>query len=312
MKKTVSLLLAISMVFALVSCGGEAVPEESAQQVEAEEKIPDIPLFPFKEVAQYGYMDIEGNRIIEPQFNFARPFCDDMACVAVAGKWGAINKAGEMVIATQYEDMGDFNEGYNSIKINGKWGLVDKKGNVVIEPKYEELSAPSEGLICAKTNGKCGYMDLNENWVIEPKFHSGYNFSYGIAAAQLKEDDKWGFIDKSGNWKIEPQYKYVSAFREGWARVADDNDHLFIDTEGKVVLDPDCKILIGFSEGWSPAYVHAGIGVNKYGYIDKNGNWVIEPSFDGCSTFNDGLAIVGLNGEEFYIDKTGKRVDPKK
>ncbi len=44
-----------------------------------------------------------------------------------------------------------------------------------------------------------------------------------------------------------------------------------------------------------------------YGYIDRTGNWVIEPSFDSANRFSQGLAIVLIEGEDSYkyIDRTG-------
>lgn len=44
-----------------------------------------------------------------------------------------------------------------------------------------------------------------------------------------------------------------------------------------------------------------------YGYIDRTGNWVIEPSFDSANGFSQGLTIVLIAGEDSYkyIDRTG-------
>jgi hypothetical protein len=39
----------------------------------------------------------------------------------------------------------------------------------------------------------------------------------------------------------------------------------------------------------------------KYGYIDKQGHFVVNPQFDEAGEFNDGLAAVRIGN-----DKTGK------
>ncbi|EAH9640326.1 WG repeat-containing protein, partial [Campylobacter coli] len=46
----------------------------------------------------------------------------------------------------------------------------------------------------------------------------------------------------------------------------------------------------------------------KYGFIDKNGEFVIKPNFDDAWYFREGLAKVGLNGKYGFIDKSGKIV----
>jgi hypothetical protein len=43
----------------------------------------------------------------------------------------------------------------------------------------------------------------------------------------------------------------------------------------------------------------------KWGYIDRRGNMVVEPQFDGADFFNEGLAAVQKNGKLGYIDALG-------
>ena len=52
-----------------------------------------------------------------------------------------------------------------------------------------------------------------------------------------------------------------------------------------------------------PAYQS---GVNKYGYINKEGEFVIPAQFDQASSFSCGYAIVGLNGIYYYINTKGE------
>lgn len=56
-----------------------------------------------------------------------------------------------------------------------------------------------------------------------------------------------------------------------------------------------------FSEGLIPA--KSG---DKWGYIDKTGEYVIEPKFEEASAFSEGLAKVKINGKYSYVDKNGK------
>ncbi len=49
--------------------------------------------------------------IIEPQYEDASSFSDDLAAVKQGGKWGYIDRDNKMVIAPKYDYAGDFNEG---------------------------------------------------------------------------------------------------------------------------------------------------------------------------------------------------------
>ncbi|WP_457565267.1 WG repeat-containing protein [Caldithrix abyssi] len=42
--------------------------------------------------------------------------------------------------------------------------------------------------------------------------------------------------------------------------------------------------------------------------MDRAGTQAISQTFEACSPFRNGLALVRLNGKVAYIDKTGKLV----
>ncbi len=90
------------------------------------------------------------------------------------------------------------------------------------------------------------------------------------------------------------------------------------DDSSKVVIEPQfidlCSAERPFSEDL------AGVAVlkdaeKKWGYIDKNGKWIIQPAFDGVHPFSEGLAAVSTGGKENrkwgFIDKAGKLVIPQ-
>ncbi|MEO0020342.1 MAG: WG repeat-containing protein [candidate division WOR-3 bacterium] len=61
-----------------------------------------------------------------------------------------------------------------------------------------------------------------------------------------------------------------------------------------------------------PKKGHAGLFPvkvkDKWGYIDKTGNLVINPQFDDAWSFSEGLAVVQIGDKLGYIDKTGNLV----
>mgnify|MGYP006334487577 CR=1 FL=1 len=66
-------------------------------------------------------------------FEDARTFNDaTYAAVKVNGKWGFVNKEGEMVIDPVYDDARSFSNGLAAVMIDGAWGFIDKNGELVI------------------------------------------------------------------------------------------------------------------------------------------------------------------------------------
>lgn len=46
----------------------------------------------------------------------------------------------------------------------------------------------------------------------------------------------------------------------------------------------------------------------KWGYINKSGDFKIDPKYDACATFSCGLAMARVDGDVMFIDKSGKKV----
>ena len=126
----------------------------------------------------FGYINKNGEYIINPQFEYASWFSEGLASVGIGDKYGYINKKGEIAINPQYEGASDFYEGLAAVKIGEKWGFINKKGQIAIEPKYN--FQPS------------GF----RNGLAKVVFQKNIcNESLGIKYYEVT----WGYIDKSGN-----------------------------------------------------------------------------------------------------------------
>jgi hypothetical protein len=69
-----------------------------------------------------------------------------------------------------------------------------------------------------------------------------------------------------------------------------------------VFLDLSEGCFTAFSEGLCPAKVRSG---EKAGYINRRGDFLIQPAFDRAGHFSCGRAIVAVNGKTGIIDKQG-------
>lgn len=104
-------------------------------------------------------------------------------------------------------------------------------------------------------------------------------------------------------------YGYVSAFHEEVA-VANFPFNLFtgfgkygyIDRNGNIVIDFQFATANSFSEGLAVA----SFDHKKYGYINHSGEWAIEPLFDYAGNFSDGKARVQIGYRWFYINTAGQ------
>lgn len=94
-----------------------------------------------------------------------------------------------------------------------------------------------------------------------------------------------------------------------------DNLYGFINNKGEIVVEPQYNSVGLFSEGLC-AVVKRENNVSKLGYIDYNGELVIDLQFQQYlyegSDFSDGMAVVRLNNKSGYINKKGEIIfEPK-
>ncbi|MEH8029555.1 WG repeat-containing protein [Gallibacterium anatis] len=138
-------------------------------------------------------------------------FYEDLAVfIDKNGLYGFVNRDGEVIIEPKFLYAGRFSQGRSAVKDrNQLWGFIDKTGKYVIAPQYVCVGAFSnEGLAgvynggyllnggCA--GGKWGYMDIYGNWVINPVLDYAERFSKGKAKVSFQ--GYTGFIDRYGNW----------------------------------------------------------------------------------------------------------------
>lgn len=108
----------------------------------------------------------------------------------------------------------------------------------------------------------------------------------------------------TGELAIKPQYKHAWVFSDGLASVDDNGWIKFIDVKGNVAIDPKIPYIAG-AEGY---VFHNGHCVlhsnhrNKFGMIDKHGNWVMKADYDRIQPV-DTFWIASKGGKQCVISK---------
>ena len=75
----------------------------------------------------------------------------------------------------------------------------------------------------------------------------------------------------------------------------------YVDRSGEWVIEPQFATANNFHEGLAVAREYSDALPNLYGYIDKSGEWVIEPQYLEAGDFSNGLAAVSKEDWEIKI-----------
>src|SRR4030042_1177573 len=135
MKKPIIVLLILSAVF-ITACGRDPIP--------------------FRRGEKWGFCNEKKEIVIPPQYDYARPFHEDLALVVINTpdpRCGFVERSGREVIPPQYEETDGFTAGLAAVKKNGRWGYIDKTGRVVIPLEYDQKGRLAEGMVVSAAAG---------------------------------------------------------------------------------------------------------------------------------------------------------------
>ena len=116
-----------------------------------------------------------------------------------------------------------------------------------------------------------------------------------------------GFIDYEGNLIIPFEYSWGTTFENGVAAVEKNDKYYIINTQQEIVAEFSYPYSLrnGFSDGLC---IIENV-LNRYGYVDIQGNIVIPIEYEYVYDFSNGIAKVEKNKKEYYINKKGQVVN---
>ncbi|KYC35379.1 hypothetical protein WA1_06015 [Scytonema hofmannii PCC 7110] len=244
-----------------------------------------------------GYIKKNGTFSIQPQYgkHAANQFSEGLARVCLVSTCGYINKNGTFAIERKFSGAGNFSENLAPVKTDDKWGYINTNGTIVIQPQFDEAHKFTQKLAPVKTNGKWGYIDTNGTIVIQPQFDNAGSFSEGLAP--IKTNGKWGYIDTNGTIVIQPQFDDAKVDRYSKFRcdLAETPKNLNSGNLGEMICQ-NLENRYGFSEGLASVTIK-----DKWGYINKEGEIVIQPKFTRVSKFSERLGAVCNDNKCGYI-----------
>ncbi len=292
------------------SCG-----TDKPSQVSVESSNRDTLIAMVMKDGKYGYINTQGDYIIEPKYPLARSFSNGVACVnfngvrnevlkgAVGGSYAFIDTKGQIMFdGKTFSKPLSFYNNYATIELpNRKMGFIDKDLNLVADG-FDILMPFREGLATAmsKSENVVGFIDTSGEWKIKLDIMSYTIGDFHEGMAMFMKDNKFGYLDKQGEIAIQPIYEGTYDFHEGLGAFLLNGTYGFLDKEGKVVINNVYQNVADFSDGLCAVQKNG-----KWGYIDTQGKEVIPFEFDAARDFKEGFASAMKDGKIGFIDKKG-------
>ncbi len=220
-------------------------------------------------------------------------------------KYG-FEKAGNLVVKAKYDQASEFCEGLARVGKANKYGFVDEVGKEVIPAQYVAASNFSYGYAAVKASeGVCYFIDKTGKKMNGDVYADTKAFNEGLAPVQAANNFLYGYIDTKGNMVIDPAYNNVSWFFEDLAAVCKNvggaKRYGYINKNGEAITDFEFEAAKDFKNGVACVKKNG-----KFGLIDKFGAPITECVYDYISDFaNDGYALAKKNKNNIYLDREG-------
>ncbi len=252
----------------------------------------------------------DGTVAVPPRYDWVGTFAENRAAVRIGGLYGFVDEDGHEVVKPQYHIVDDYKFGFAQVDVDGRSGLIDRDGKMAVEPKYGFIRAVGPDRFGVSDFRELGGMIGGENFsgsrteftasggmiisissresstfglrvidisgqLIEPAPSPAFDKDYP-SIRWVRNDKLWGLARADGSFLVEPKFEQPGALSDGLARVVVNGKVGFIDRTGNFAVEPVFNKAWDFRPGFGRTSAERD-GI--VGVIDKAGAWVFQTNY---------------------------------
>lgn len=244
---------------------------------------------------------------------------DTLSWLPRRGGWDFFDKNGRLLKRTNLKaehiwSVKDFgcNNCYGIYAKNGNESFyANSDGNPQMPLETYTNANPRGEFITAYKDGKAGAVRFSDRKVVVPFIYEAcYPVNGQFILKRFKEHDLQILNPKNGKIQTLPKIAKIDSFSEGLAVVhagvecEDRNNYGFVDSNFQLVIPQQFSTARAFKGGLA-AVRNAE---NRWGLIDRKGNWVVAPRFEKINYFQPQHRVIGAKppgGKWGFIDRSG-------
>lgn len=249
---------------------------------------------------KFGIVDYSANQVLECKYDsIEKVYGNDLYVVTENGAKKLVDKSGSDIFTTGFDDITSILKNKDNgviFKLNQKYGVMNLSGTVVISPDYDDLTEAKTGILIAKKEGKYGVIDISNAEKI-PFNYQKITYNEG-ADIYIADDENFNTTIYNNNYEakvtgiltdIDTEKGYITIVVGDQTRYY---NFRFEEKTDKEVLTTNTLYLSKKDD--------------KYGFVDKDGNVVVDYIYDDATEQNEyGYAGIKKDGKWGSIDSKG-------
>lgn len=261
-------------------------------------------VFVVEKSKKYGIANLDGKEIVPVEYNQIDITGIYLYAQNEQGTTVYNNNGTQANIDSNVSILNTSNKKYK-IRINNengtKYGVINNEGKQLIEEKYNYIEYLYDNyFIVSYDNGKLGVLDDKEEVKIEVNKDSLQKIqNTDLIQTTLAESQIMQIYSKSMEKICEMQNAIVEV-NDNYIKIYNETETKYFDKNGKELKNtevyPNNKLFVKVED-------------NQYGFVDINGNLVVDCIYDKAYEFNEyGFAAVKKDGKWGVINEQGKEV----
>lgn len=305
------------------------------------ESKPLVPLYPIYDNNRWGLIDPSGKVVLEPRFekvakyppwNFAQlpqqaaaaleisvgaPVRDSVIPVRFDGKSGFATRVGEVLALGKYDETdSEFHEGRVFVKSGGRYGFADERGELVVPAQFDEAYPFRSGSAVVRVGKKWGIIDRAGKSVVSPTWDDVDSPSAFYSDwIKVRVGNRSGIVDRTGKEILPVRFERIANPSPPLVSVVDSGRVVYVRPGGEVAFELKCpKGFFRAPKGMGFPFIGRNFALvscgdmTKYGLIDTQGKFLLDPTWDSIGPFSDGRSLVSKGGRVGMIDEEGRIV----
>lgn len=298
------------------------------------ETITEYKYFVVKEENKYGVIDIQGNKIIDTQYeNVKIPNPQKAVFICYSeGNTKTLNDNNEEIF-TQYENIEPlrlknissdlmYEKSVLKYSKDGKYGIINFDGKVITKPIYEEIDTLQfkEGELLVKKDGKYGVINIKGTTLIKTNYdkietdkyydeNNAYKDAGYIVSKTTEEGYRYGYINLNGKELVEPKYNDLYRITEKNSKdiyiICAENGKYGLIINNKKVIENEYQSLV-YSESNDTIIALKG---KKYGVVSTDGKIIIPFEYKQIDVTEDYIYATTTDDNIKVFDSNGKETD---